>query len=122
MIRKIILCFVGALAMYAWMPAVYDVPVINTVQAKELEQHIWFYSDHGMDYWITAGEKNDVNTYNVCVTQTHNGKMGVFHIYDVKCENGIAYTNLYDRRNGTWGGWEHNDFAQALWNACTEYL
>ena len=58
MIKKVILCFVGVLAMYALMPAVNDVPVINTVQAKELEQHVWFYSDHGRACKIVCVKSN----------------------------------------------------------------
>ncbi len=120
MVKKSVLCVVGVFAMFAWMPAVNDVPVINTVQAKELEQHIWFYSDHGMDYWITHAEKLADNKYEVSITQTHDGQMGTFHICDVMYKDGLAYISYYNRMNGTWGEWEHLDIAEALWKALVE--
>lgn len=131
MFKKIIMCIVGLFAVLTFVQTDSGVQCYSIVQAQELENHIWFYSidnryDNGksdhIEYWITAGDKRNDGTYCVSVTQTCNGKTGVTHLYDVKCENGIAYTNLYHKMNGTWGGWEHSDFAQALWNACSEYL
>ena len=119
MFKKIILCLV-------LMASVFTVEAFNVGYCADTAQiqqkDVWFYSDGDMEYWITGAKKHEDSTYGVTVTPACNGKMGtIFHIYEVKCENGVAYTSYFYRMKGTWGEWEHSDFAQALWNACVEY-
>lgn len=120
MFKKFVLCFIGLFALFTFAPAVNDVPWTSTVQAKELEQHIWFYSNHGMDYWITHAEKTANNKYEAATVQTHDGKMGTFHVCEVMYKDGAAYISYLNRMNGTWGEWEHHDIAEALWKALVE--
>ncbi|WP_295919554.1 hypothetical protein [uncultured Anaerovibrio sp.] len=120
MFKKIVLCLLSLTVLLGVASIVDDSQRLKTVQAKELEQHIWFYSDHGMDYWITHAEKLDENKYNVSTIQTHNGKMGTFHICDVMYKDGVAYISYLNRSNGTWGEWEQLDIAEALWKALME--
>lgn len=122
MFKKIALCLLSITVLLGVASIVGDGQRLKNVQAQELKQHVWFYSMDGMDYWITGAKKQNDNTYGVSVNQTCNGKMGTFHIYDVKYEGGLAYTSHLTRISGNWSEWEHSDFADAMWKACVEYF
>lgn len=120
MFKRLLVCLVAIIAIWAATPVlsfnetqVGSTP--NIVQAQG--SNIWFYSQSGLDYWLTKATNEGNNVYTVSVKATSNGQFHQLYVYRVTSENGLAYTSSYDRMSGKWESWYHDDFAQALWQA-----
>lgn len=97
-----------------------DLGVKGTIihkQEKQKQKNVWFASVYDNDHWITQADYIGDNTYSASVTITRNGQFINFYPCKVKSKDGVAYKSDFDRSNGKWSAWHHDDYTQAMWDA-----